>query len=116
VSVARLLTLVPEVGATGHGIPMHGEMLRTELAYLAVHFNAVARPRLGRYAHQSAVADASGVVSVPPPLVQPWVKALAVAGVLLGAAALAARAKKGKKQARRAWYHDRPARPRPYRP
>ena len=116
VSVAELLSLVPEVGATGHGIPMHGDLLRTELAYLAVHFNTVARPKTGRYAHQPAVADTSGVVSVPPPVVRPWVKALAVAGVLLGAVALAASTKKRKKQqARRAWYHDRPARPRPYR-
>ncbi len=112
VSVAELLSLVPEVAATGHGIPMHGELLRTELSFLAVHFNTIARPKTGRYAHQAAVADASGVVSVPPPLVKPWVKAVAVAGVLLGAVALLASSKKGKKKkVRRAWYHDRPARP-----
>lgn len=115
VSVAELVTLVPEVGATGHGIPMHGDVLRTELAHLAVHFNTLARPKIGRYAHHPAVADASGVVSVPPPLVQPWVRVLAVAGVLLGAAALIASTKKSKKKVRRAWYHDRPARPQPYR-
>ncbi|RZK54719.1 MAG: MBL fold metallo-hydrolase [Hymenobacter sp.] len=115
VSVAKLLSLVPEVGATGHGIAMHGEKLRAELAHLAVHFNTLARPKIGRYAHYAAVADASGVVSVPPPLVRPWVKALAVASVLLGAVALAAGGKQRKKKVRRAWYHDRPARPRPYK-
>jgi glyoxylase-like metal-dependent hydrolase (beta-lactamase superfamily II) len=116
VSVAELLTLVPEVAATGHGIPMHGEQLRSELSFLAVHFNTVARPKIGRYAHHAAVADASGVVSVPPPLVKPWMKGLAVAGVLLGAVALVAAGKKSKKKkARRAWYHDRPALPQSYR-
>ena len=116
VSVAELLTLVPEVAATGHGIPMHGDLLRSELAHLAVHFNTVARPKIGRYAHHAAVADASGVVSVPPPLVNPWVKGLAIAGVLLGAVALLASSKKHKKKkVRRAWYHDRPARPQSYR-
>jgi glyoxylase-like metal-dependent hydrolase (beta-lactamase superfamily II) len=116
VSVAELLSLVPEVAATGHGIPMHGDLLRTELSHLAVHFNTVARPKIGRYAHHAAVADETGVVSVPPPLVSPWLKGLAVAGVLLGAVALVASGKKGKKKkVRRAWYHNRPARPRPYR-
>jgi glyoxylase-like metal-dependent hydrolase (beta-lactamase superfamily II) len=115
VSVAQLVTLVPEVAATGHGIPMHGELLRTEMAHLAVHFNTIARPKIGRYAHQAAVADADGVVSVPPPLVKPWVKGLALAGVLLGVVALAASGTKRKKKTRRAWYHDRPARPRPNR-
>ena len=114
-SVAELLSLVPEVAATGHGIPMHGATLRSELAYLAVHFNTVARPKIGRYAHHPAVADADGVKSVPPPLVSAWVKGLAVAGVLLGVAALAASSKKPKSnKSRRAWYRDRPARPRPH--
>jgi glyoxylase-like metal-dependent hydrolase (beta-lactamase superfamily II) len=117
VSVAELVTLVPEVAATGHGIPMHGEVLRTELAHLAVHFNTVARPKLGRYAHQPAIADADGVRSMPPPLVSPVIKGLAVAGVLLAAAGLLLANKKGqRKRHRRAWYRDRPARPRPYRP
>ena len=118
VSVAELLSLVPEVAATGHGIAMHGEQLRTELAYLAVHFNGLVRPKVGRYAHQSAVADAEGVRSVPPPLVSPWVKGLAAASVLLGVIGLIASSKKGQKKSGktyRAWYRDKPARPTPYR-
>ena len=87
-SVAALLALTPEVAATGHGIAMHGEALRQQLAGLATHFNAEARPKIGRYAHQPAVADASGVRSVPPPLVNPWVKALAVTGAVVGLVAL----------------------------
>ncbi|MFD1871417.1 MBL fold metallo-hydrolase [Hymenobacter bucti] len=115
VSVAELVTLVPEVGATGHGIPMHGDTLRSELAHLAVHFNTLARPKIGRYAHQAAVADADGVRSVPPPLVSPLIKTLAIAGTVLAAVGLVLASKKRRKKPRRAWYHDRPARPRPYR-
>jgi glyoxylase-like metal-dependent hydrolase (beta-lactamase superfamily II) len=112
VSVAALLSLAPEVAATGHGIPMHGEALRQQLAQLAVNFNTDTRPRLGRYAHEPATADASGVRSVPPPLVSPWVKGLALAGVALAAIALAASGKKHKPKTYRAWYRDKPARAR----
>jgi len=80
-SVRRLAALQPEVAATGHGIAMHGEELRTELTRLAAEFDTLARPKIGRYAHAPATADASGVRSVPPPLVSPWVKGLLVAGV-----------------------------------
>lgn len=117
VSVAELLSLVPEVGATGHGIAMHGEALRTQLAHLAVYFNTLARPKVGRYVHHPALADASGVLAVPPPLVSPVVKGLAVASVLVGLGSLLLSQKKYKqKKAYRAWYRDRPAHPRPYQP
>jgi glyoxylase-like metal-dependent hydrolase (beta-lactamase superfamily II) len=115
VSVAELVSLVPEVGATGHGIPMHGDVLRSELAHLAVHFNTIARPKIGRYAHQAAVADADGVRSIPPPLVSPLIKILVVAGAVLATTGLVLASKKRPKKHRRAWYRDRPARPRPYR-
>ncbi len=115
VSIAQLVSLVPEVGATGHGIPMHGEMLRDQLAHLAVYFNTIARPKVGRYAHEAAVADADGVRSVPPPLVSPLIKSLVVAGTVLAAVSLILTSKKRKKKPYRAWYRDRPARPRPYR-
>jgi len=108
-SVADLLALTPEVAATGHGIAMHGDELRRQLAHLAVHFNTEARPKLGRYAHEPAVADASGVRSVPPPLVSPWVKGLAVAGALLATVALATGRNKKKKKTYRAPYRDHPA-------
>ncbi|GAB3328821.1 hypothetical protein GCM10027511_38800 [Hymenobacter humi] len=125
-SVELLARMEPEVAATGHGIPMHGEQLRRQLADLAAHFDAMARPKTGRYAHQPATADASGVRSVPPPVVKPWVAGLAVAGLALGAVALA-KAGNGKKNdgrgksrkeklsantsdsSYRAWYRDSPA-------
>ncbi len=108
-SVAALLSLVPEVAATGHGIAMHGDELRHQLEKLAVNFNAHTRPKLGRYAHHPAVADASGVRSVPPPVVSPLVKGLAVAGVLLTVLGLAAAGKKKPKHTYRAPYRDHPA-------
>ena len=110
-SVATLLSLSPEVAATGHGIAMHGEGLRQQLAELAVNFNTATRPKLGRYAKEPATADASGVRSVPPPLLSPWVKGLALAGLSLAAATLVTAGPRRRKQARRAWYRDKPARP-----
>ena len=125
-SVELLARLEPEVAATGHGIPMHGEALRTQLVAFAPRFDVLARPKAGRYARQPATADASGVRSVPPPLVNPWLAGLAVAGLAIGAAALAAsgngKKKNGRAKARkdkrpksgadssyRAWYRDSPA-------
>ena len=96
-SVELLTRMEPEVAATGHGIPMHGTELRRQLAEFTPRFDALARPRVGRYAHQPATADASGVRSVPPPLVQPWVKGLAAAGLAIGLVALAT-ARGGKKR------------------
>ena len=132
-SMALLARLEPEVAATGHGIPMHGPELRDQLAAFVPRFDALARPKVGRYAQTPATADASGVTSVPPPLVQPWLKVLAAAGLALGGIALAT-AGKGKKKGKkpkpqspaqpaaadrlpprtpdgsyRAWYRDNPA-------
>ena len=124
-SVEWLARMAPEVAATGHGIPMHGEALRSQLAALATRFDALARPKVGRYAQQPATADADGVRSVPPPLVRPWVKGLAAAGLAAAFVALAARRRKGGRPgpdsgrppsragAYRAWYRDEPAEYRP---
>ncbi len=59
-------------------------------------FDALARPKTGRYIHESAIADTSGMRSVPP-VVNPWVKGLLVASVALGAVALAAGGSKKKR-------------------
>ena len=93
-SVDLLACLAPEVAATGHGIAMHGHTLRTQLASFAARVDALARPKSGRYAQQPATADSSGVTSVPPPLVQPWLKVAAVAGLVLGGIMLAAVSRK----------------------
>jgi glyoxylase-like metal-dependent hydrolase (beta-lactamase superfamily II) len=65
-SVQELAWLQPTVAATGHGVPLRGEAMRQALSTLAREFNARAVPEHGRYVDQPAVADASGVVSVPP--------------------------------------------------
>jgi glyoxylase-like metal-dependent hydrolase (beta-lactamase superfamily II) len=100
-SVRQLAALQPEVAATGHGIAMHGEELRQQLADLASDFDTVVRPKLGRYATTPATADASGVRSIPPPLVSPVVKSLAVAGTLGAVIALIAGGSKKKKAKRK---------------
>jgi len=97
-SVELLSRMEPEVAATGHGIAMHGETLRRQLADLAARFDATARPKNTRYAQQPATADGRGVTSVPPPVVKPWLKVAAVAGLVLGGVALASAGKrKGRK-------------------
>ena len=108
-SVELLARMEPEVAATGHGIAMHGEMLRRQLADFAAHFDAVARPKTGRYTQQPATADGSGVTSLPPPL-KPWLKMAAAAGLAVGAGVLLigrkkkSRAAKARKPtARREW-------------
>ena len=94
-SMELLARMEPEVAATGHGIPMHGEELRRQLAASVPRFDSLARPKTGRYVLRPATADGSGVTSVPPPLVEPWAWGLAAAGVALRAVALAS-AGKGK--------------------
>jgi glyoxylase-like metal-dependent hydrolase (beta-lactamase superfamily II) len=65
-SVHALAALAPEYLATGHGRILHGQMMRDGLAQLAAGF-ADMRPHHGRYVRQPAIADARGVVSIPPP-------------------------------------------------
>ncbi|MGI4835407.1 MAG: MBL fold metallo-hydrolase [Janthinobacterium lividum] len=109
-SVAALLSLTPEVAATGHGIAMHGDALRQQLQQLAVHFNEVARPKVGRYAHQPALADAGGVRLLPPPLVSPLVKSLALASAAIMMLTIALRDKPRRPRAAyRAPYRNSPA-------
>lgn len=68
-SVEVLAGLEPEVAATGHGLPVRGEMLRQGLQKLARDFDRMARPADGRYVRQPAIFYSEGVVSVPPPVV-----------------------------------------------
>lgn len=88
-SVRLLASLRPEIVATGHGIPMRGEMLHKQLHALAVRFDELAVPRRGRYVQRPAVMGDMGVVYVPPPLPRLWPKyAIAGAGACLLLAAL----------------------------
>jgi len=77
-SVRLLSDLEPEVAATGHGRPLRGPLMRQALRTLAQDFDTLAVPRRGRYVDEPAIADANGVVSVPPPVRDP------LPGILLG--------------------------------
>lgn len=85
-SVRALEALEPETALTGHGVPLAGPALRAGLKALADDFDHLAVPPRGRYVGRPAVADASGVVSVPPDTSNPWNRVLVGlgAGVLLG--------------------------------
>ena len=93
-SVRALARLEPNVAATGHGTPMSGPEMRSELEELARKFDLLAVPAHGRYVDQPAMADETGVVSVPPPVrdPMPWILAAAGAAVL-GTALLRSRAR-----------------------
>jgi glyoxylase-like metal-dependent hydrolase (beta-lactamase superfamily II) len=86
-SVQELARLEPVVAATGHGIPMRGDALRSGLETLARDFDRFI-PARGRYVRQPARADERGVVEVPPPVRDPLPIVLAGLGAtaLLGAA------------------------------
>jgi glyoxylase-like metal-dependent hydrolase (beta-lactamase superfamily II) len=77
-SVQLLAELEPEVAATGHGRPLRGPLMRQALRTLADDFETLAVPRHGRYVNEPAVADANGVVYVPPPVRDP------LPGILMG--------------------------------
>ena len=65
-SVRTLVELVPAVAATGHGKPLSGQELTHQLQNLADNFRTEALPEKGRYLDEPAIADASGVLYVPP--------------------------------------------------
>ena len=79
-----LAALEPDVAVTGHGVPMHGEALRAGLREIARDFDRTERPARGRYAHQPAVFDERGVVSVPPPVTDYTPLAIAGAAAAVG--------------------------------
>lgn len=94
-SVRKLANLQPKVAITGHGKPMFGDELRRELDDLADHFDAN-RPHYGRYVAQAAETNETGVVAVPPRVVNRQLMALGagVGAAMLGAVALRRRSAK----------------------
>jgi glyoxylase-like metal-dependent hydrolase (beta-lactamase superfamily II) len=77
-SVERLAALNPSVAATGHGVPMGGPKLETELTELVRHFRELAVPPRGRYVRAPAFTDENGVLAVPPPVPDPAMRIAAV--------------------------------------
>jgi glyoxylase-like metal-dependent hydrolase (beta-lactamase superfamily II) len=94
-SVERLAALEPERVATGHGPPLSGPTMRRELHRLAREFERIAVPSRGRYVGRPAVADASGVVSVPPSVPDPLPRVLLAVGVGLLLASLLRKSARG---------------------
>jgi glyoxylase-like metal-dependent hydrolase (beta-lactamase superfamily II) len=94
-SVERLAALEPERVVSGHGPPLAGETMRRGLRQLAREFDRVAVPARGRYVRQPAIADATGVVAVPPPLPDPLPRVLLGVGVGLLLAAAMRRSRPG---------------------
>jgi glyoxylase-like metal-dependent hydrolase (beta-lactamase superfamily II) len=89
-SVQRLSRLEPTAAGTGHGLPMFGDRLRTQLTALALHFRTLGMPRSGRYVRYPAITDESGVRSVPPKVFDPVPAIFAtVAALGIGAALVA---------------------------
>lgn len=91
-SARAVATLEPELLATGHGRPMHGAGMRAALHALARDFDEVARSHHGRYADEPALANDTGVISVPPPTlgsILPRVALGLAAGLIVGSAARA---------------------------
>lgn len=80
-SVRKLADLGPEIVATGHGRPMSGPEMRSDLYILSRNFDEVALPEHGRYVASAAAADSTGVIYVPPKekTKAPWGK---IAGLL----------------------------------
>jgi len=84
-SVRALSRLAPELLVAGHGQPWGSPEMRKGLELLARRFDALERPRFGRYAKQPAVANETGVVMLPP---DPLPAVLAGAGAMIAAAGL----------------------------
>ncbi len=80
-SVETLAALEPNIAATGHGLPMRGAEMQRELQELARDFERLAVPRQGRYVGHPAMADETGVVSIPPAVSDPMPKVLVGVGV-----------------------------------
>jgi glyoxylase-like metal-dependent hydrolase (beta-lactamase superfamily II) len=90
-SVERLALLEPQLAITGHGQPMRGPSLVSDLYALARDFDERAVPEHGRYVGHPAITNDNGVVSVPPAPRDPvatvalGVGAVVAVGVLAGA-------------------------------
>ncbi|WP_225307232.1 MBL fold metallo-hydrolase [Adhaeribacter soli] len=82
ISVQNIASLRPNVIATGHGIPMHGERMIDELNELARMFDEIAVPAHGRYVGHPAIMDEQGVVSLPEPVSSTTNKVLITAGLV----------------------------------
>lgn len=86
-SVRMLVNLEPAIVASGHGKPMQGEEMKSELESLRDNFSEIALPDQGRYVSEPAITDQNGIISIPPKLPRSHATFITV-GILLGAAVL----------------------------
>lgn len=84
-SVRYLADLRPEIVAAGHGLPMRGEQMRSQLRILAEHFEEIAVPNTGRYVKNPAVADETGIKNIPPPTLEGQFPKLVAGMIAVGA-------------------------------
>lgn len=97
-SIKKLISLAPEVVATGHGKPMQGKEMRRQLHYLHDHFYEEFVPQHGRYVYEPAVADAGGVLYVPPAAYNPYTKWVIAGAAIVTLAVVSALLNKKKKR------------------
>jgi hypothetical protein len=81
-SVQMLAGLRARSVITGHGHPMAGENVASAIEAMAAHFDELSIPPKGRYVDAPAVADESGVLSLPPKPADDFSKLAIVGGAL----------------------------------
>ena len=77
-SVRRLALLRPSALSAGHGRPVRGAAVASDLELFATVFP---RPKKGRYVRQPARCDENGVLFVPPPVADPLPRQMLLAGI-----------------------------------
>lgn len=87
-SVEKLVLLQPDTVATGHGKPLRGYEMRQALNNLYINFGEETIPVTGRYVNDPAVADASGMMYVPPVRRERRINWVAVGSAVLISAAV----------------------------
>ncbi len=81
-SVKHLAELRPTMVGAGHGVPVMGRDVATQLQSFAEHFTP---PRSGRYVTRPARADEQGIVELPPPVPDRLPKVVAGAAIAVAA-------------------------------
>jgi len=82
-SVERLAELEPAVAAAGHGLPISGTGVATDLRDFA---RRLTPPRRGRYVGSPPLADERGIEWLPPPVPDPYAR-VAASGAAIAAGA-----------------------------
>jgi hypothetical protein len=80
--VRLLAQLQPQVIASGHGQTMYGAEARKALNKLTRQFWEIAMPEDGRYVHEPALTNETGVTYIPPEKTNANLMALVGVGAL----------------------------------